>query len=84
MVSWSSIRLLLILAAVHGWHMIQLDYVFAYPQAPVEREIYMETPQGFEMADVSKSKKDYVLNLHRMYTAKNRPEEYGINTSSIV
>ena len=32
-VSWSSVRLLLTLAAVHGWHTTQLDYVLAYPQA---------------------------------------------------
>ena len=64
-VSWTSIRLLLTLAAVHNWRTTQLDYVLAYPQAPVEREIYMEIPKGFEMESKSKSKKDYVLKLHR-------------------
>ena len=53
-VSWSSIRLLLTLAAIHNWHTEQLDDVLAYPQAPVEREIYIKIPKGFEMADESK------------------------------
>ena len=35
--SWNSIRLLLTMVAIHGWHTTQLDYVQAYPQAPVEK-----------------------------------------------
>ena len=46
---WSTIRLILTLAAVHKWHTRQLDYVLAFPQAPVERELYMEIPKGFEV-----------------------------------
>lgn len=60
--SWSSIRLLLTLTAVHGWKTQQLDYVLAFPQAPVEREIYMKVPKGFK---VEGSSTDYVLKLHR-------------------
>ena len=61
--SWNSIRLLLTLAAVHGWHTTQLDYVLAYPQAPVEREIYMEVPKGCDYPGADR-KRD-VLRLHR-------------------
>lgn len=43
--SWNSIRLLLTMTAVHGWHTKQLDYVAAFPQAPVERELYMKIPK---------------------------------------
>jgi Reverse transcriptase (RNA-dependent DNA polymerase). len=43
--SWSSIRTLLALTAIHNWHTVQLDYVLAFPQAPVEEEIYMEIPR---------------------------------------
>ncbi|CAJ1959006.1 unnamed protein product [Cylindrotheca closterium] len=61
--SWNSIRTLLVLSALLGWHTRQIDYVLAFPQAPVEREIYMKIPGGFE---VSKGNtKDYVLKLHR-------------------
>ena len=44
--SWGLIRLVLALTQVHGWHSRQLDYVMAFPQAPVEREMYMEVPKG--------------------------------------
>ena len=51
--SWNSIRMLLIMTAVHGWHTKQLDYVLAFPQAPVEKELYMKIPRGFEVKGVS-------------------------------
>jgi len=60
--SWNSIRLLLIMTAVHGWTTRQIDFVLAFPQAPVERDIYMKIPAGFE---VDGNDKDYVLQLHR-------------------
>jgi hypothetical protein len=47
-VKWSSIRLFLTLAVVKGWHMRQVDFVLAYPQADIETELFMEVPQGFE------------------------------------
>ena len=43
--TWRAIRLILSLAAAHNWHTRQLDYVLAFPQAPVERELYMEIPK---------------------------------------
>ena len=62
---WSSIRLMLILCALHGWYSRQIDYVLAFPQAPVEREIYMKIPRPFAMQDKRLNTKDYVLKLHR-------------------
>jgi hypothetical protein len=62
-VSWNSLHLLLMLTAVHGWHTRQLDYVLAFPQAPVEREIYISIPQVFSI-DEGKTE-DFVLNVHK-------------------
>jgi hypothetical protein len=62
--SWNSIRLLLAMAATHGWHTIQLDFVAAFPQAPVERELYMEVPRGVYIDGV-RNTKDYVLRLKK-------------------
>ena len=62
--SWKSIRLLLIMVAKYGWHSKQLDYVLAFPQAPVEKEIYMKIPKGFKMSDGFNSE-EHVLKLHR-------------------
>ena len=61
-VRWSTIRLFLILASIHGWHTRQLDFVLAYPQAPVECDLYMEIPQGFE---INGDRKQYALKLEK-------------------
>ena len=45
--SWRSIRLILSLVASNNWYTRQLDYVLAFPQAPVERELYMEIPKCY-------------------------------------
>jgi hypothetical protein len=47
--SWNTIHLLLSLKVVHNWHMQQLDYVLAYPQTPVEKELFLSIPQGLDM-----------------------------------
>jgi hypothetical protein len=44
--TWESIRVPLALVLRHNWKTKQLDYVFAFPQAPVERECYMRIPKG--------------------------------------
>ena len=61
--SWGSIRLALAIATAHKWVSMQVDYVLAFPQAPVERPVYMDIPRGFEMID-GLSTKDYALLLH--------------------
>ncbi len=44
--SWASIRLIMCMAAKHNWKTKQLDFVQAYPQAPVETDIYIDIPKG--------------------------------------
>jgi Reverse transcriptase (RNA-dependent DNA polymerase) len=62
---------MLILVAQHDWHTIQIDYVLAFPQAPIERTLYMEIPKGFELED-GHDCANYVLKLHRnVYGSKN-------------
>ena len=38
-VKWYSIRIILALTLVNKWHTQQIDYVLAYPQAPIVWEI---------------------------------------------
>jgi hypothetical protein len=47
-VAWFSIRILLTLALLNRWYTRQIDFVMAYPQAPVECDIYMKLPKGIE------------------------------------
>ena len=62
--SWMSVKLLLALTTLHNWHSVQIDYVLAFPQAPVEKDLYMECPRGFVIEGVP-DPKEYVLRLHR-------------------
>jgi hypothetical protein len=47
-VTWFSIRLLLVLSVINKWHTRQVDFVLAYPQADIEFDMYMELPKGIE------------------------------------
>ena len=68
--SWNSIRMLLTKTALHGWHTKQLDYVLAYPQAPVEKDLHMKIPAGFEKENGKNL--DYVLKIHRNIYGQNQ------------
>ena len=58
-----SIRLLLTFVVAFGWQTQQVDYVAAYTQAPIDRDMYMEFPRGFKVPG-GVDRKDIVLNLH--------------------
>ena len=62
---WSTVRLLLILTLTQHWHTRQLDYVQAYPQAPIERPMYMNIPPEFQLKDHGRyNNKEHALELH--------------------
>jgi hypothetical protein len=46
-VTWSTVRLVLILSLISGMQSRQVDYVQAYTQAPIDCEIYMCVPAQF-------------------------------------
>ena len=43
--SWSTIRLVLILALIHGWDTRPINFKLAYTQAAVECNLYMPIPK---------------------------------------
>jgi hypothetical protein len=47
-VTWFSIRLLLVLSILNNWHTRQVDFVLAYTQADIKFNMYMELPMGIE------------------------------------
>jgi len=61
--SWAIIRLIMIIAAVNGWPTKQLDYVLAFPQAPIERDLYISIPKGYQIEN--EKNKDYALKLNK-------------------
>jgi len=57
---WIIIQFVLVLAIINGWEeSLQIDYVLAYLQAPVEQDMYMEIPKGCKV----NAKGDYVLQI---------------------
>ena len=61
--SWNYIRTLLIMSTLKKWNTHQIDFFIAFPQAPVEREIHIDIPKGFQIK--GGNTKDYMLQLHR-------------------
>ena len=62
-VSWETVRSILTLAILNNWITQQIDFVLAFPQAPVERELYMEIPKGFDIDEGRTD--DYILKPNR-------------------
>jgi Reverse transcriptase (RNA-dependent DNA polymerase) len=62
-VTWAAIRLLLVLALMYRWHTVQIDFVLAYPQAPVECPLYMKIPKGFQIQNGNRD--THVLRILR-------------------
>merc|ERR1712155_382669 len=60
--SWDTVRLMLTLTLVHKWHSCQIDYVSAFPQAPIEKETFTRIPPGIQ---VDGNPSDYCLQLHK-------------------
>ena len=48
---------------IHGWHKKRIDYVTAFQQVPVERELYIKIPKGLGLQ--GKNSCEYILKLHR-------------------
>jgi hypothetical protein len=62
-VTWFAIRLMIIFGIIFCWALLQVNFVMAYPQAPIETDIYMELPQGIQTAHGNS--KDHVLKLEK-------------------
>ena len=61
--SCNIIRLLLILVLVHSWHTKQLDYVLTFTQEPVDQNLYMKIPKGFEVEGAKRG--EYVFKIKK-------------------
>jgi Reverse transcriptase (RNA-dependent DNA polymerase) len=58
--TWATIRL--VIAIINQWELQQLDFVQAFPQAPIQTELYMDLPKGYL---VNNSQYHYVIKLLR-------------------
>ncbi len=56
---WIIIQFVLVLAIINCWESLQIDYILAYLQALVKRDMYMEIPMGCKV----NAKGDYILQI---------------------
>jgi hypothetical protein len=62
-VTWFAIRLMIIFGIIFCWALQQVDFVMAYPQAPVKMDIYMESPQGIQTKHGNS--RDHMMKLEK-------------------
>jgi hypothetical protein len=60
-VTWFAIQLLIVFDLLFSWSLQQVDFVMAYPQAPIKMDMYMELPQGIYIKN--RNSKNHVLKL---------------------
>jgi Reverse transcriptase (RNA-dependent DNA polymerase) len=76
---WDSIRALLCLAAIHDFELRQLDVKTAYLNGPLDEEIYMKAPEGFNYSapfwrlrkglyGLRQAGRQWYLTLHQAYS----------------
>ena len=78
-VSWNTVRLLIVIALLNDWHMQSIDFVLAFPQAPVKTDIYMQPPKvpyNFVIPDLP-NKHDRITKVYKLI--KN---PYGLKDAS--
>ncbi len=52
---------MIVFGILFNWSLQQVDFVMAYPQAPIEMDMYMEIPQGIHLKNGNS--KNHVLKL---------------------
>ena len=60
-VNWISVRLLMVLSLIYNLETKSIDFVLAFPQLTLERDVFMDLPYGFEYGQRGK----YVLKLKK-------------------
>jgi hypothetical protein len=62
-ITWLAICLMIVFAILLKQALRQIDFIMAYPQAPIKMDMYMELPQGIQTEHGNS--KDHVLKLLR-------------------
>ena len=63
-VNWSTVRLVLLLTELAGWHSRQIDYILAFSQAPIDTTVYCHLPAGFHVENGGNNE-EYVIVLEK-------------------
>ena len=73
-VNMISVKLLLVIAKIHGLESKSIDFVLAFPQADLDIDFWMELPIGFQTIQDPDHSQLYVLKLKKNL--------YGLNQAS--
>jgi hypothetical protein len=69
-VTWPTIRLILVLSLLFNWYTAQVDYVLAYPQADAECDLYLSIPRGFHSNETGSSALHVLKLIKNIYGQK--------------
>ena len=77
--SWSTIRVILVMAMQHNWTINQVDFDNAFVQAPLDKDVYIELPPMFQ--DESwMDKKEVCLKLKKsLYGMVDAPRNFYLH-----
>ena len=65
-VTWASVRMLLIVAKIYKLESKSIDFVLAFPQADLDVPVFMELPSGVTPIDeIDDNRRRYVLRLNK-------------------
>lgn len=69
--TWATIRLFVTLSLIFDWKSRQIDFVLAYPQAPIPRPTFMELPRGINFPNNIDRKTHCLQILMNIYGGKD-------------
>ena len=70
-VSWATVRLVLIMALILNWHMRSIDFVMAFPQADVKTDIFMRLPKGSKLPGGKDPRRHALKLIKNLYGLKD-------------
>ena len=61
-VNWSTVRLIIMMDEIYGWESIQIDYVPAFSQTPIDSDFHLHLPANwFDMLKTGVEDKSLVF-----------------------
>ena len=77
--SWPAIRLQLVLTLLHGWHSKQIDYVQAFPQAPIEKIQCAAIPKGINIEGIEDPSQCCLEVVKNVYGGKSAGRQWYLH-----
>ena len=76
-VAWPVIRFFFILSIIQGWKTRQLDFIMAFPQAPIQTPLYMSIPKVYKTPKDENNRPMVLKLIRNIYGQKQGPKVWG-------